>query len=73
MQVVINIPNDEYRLLQMGTTIGSGVDADVCLRKYILDGVVLSEGTTDLISRKTLLDRIDKEREYLLARRVGRG
>ena len=41
MKIVIDIPDNEYELLQQGTTIGSGIDADSCLRTYILNGTVL--------------------------------
>ena len=49
MKIVIDIPDNEYELLQRGTTIGSGVDADSCLRYYILGGTVLPKGHGNLV------------------------
>lgn len=54
MKIVIDIPDNEYELLQRGTTIGTGVDADNCLRYYILDGTVLPKGHGDLVDKDTI-------------------
>lgn len=58
MKIIIDIPEEEYRLLQRGIPIGSGAYADRCLTTYILEGTQITDG--DLISRKSLKKEISR-------------